>query len=125
MGTLNDIRRVNGRLVSIFERRRAYLYALSLAYAGRTIQRFRAQQPAASGLRGAYWTNQTGQAAARMFTKAFLDGESVGWRMSHGVDYGVYLELANNRRNEAIRPLVEAYGMAMIAAVRRHFRSDK
>jgi len=125
LATSNDIRKVTGRIVGIFERRRAYLYALCLSYAGAAIQRFRAQQPAGSGLRGAYWTNQTGQAAARMFTKAFLDGDSVGWRMSHGVDYGVYLELSNNRRNEAIRPLVEAYAMAMIAAIRRHFRSDR
>jgi len=124
LSTSGDISKVVGRIRGIYDRRRAYLYALSLSYAAAAIQRFRAQQPAVSGMRGEYWTNQTGQAAARMFTRAFMDGDSVGWRMSHGIDYGVYLELANNRRNEAIRPLVEAYAMAMIAAVRRHFGSS-
>ncbi len=121
MATSDDINRVTGKIVSIYERRRAYLYAISLAYAGRAIARFRAQQPAISGQRGMYWTNRTAQAAARMFTKAFMDGNSIGWLMAHGVPYGVKLELSNNRRNEAIRPLVEAYGQAMLAAVRKYY----
>jgi hypothetical protein len=120
----NDINRVTGKIKTIYERRRAYLYALSLAYAGHAIRRFRAQQPAVSGERGKYWTNRTAQAAARMFTRAFMDGDSVGWRMSHGVKYGVYLELANNRRGEAIRPIVEAFGLAMIAAAKKYYRGD-
>jgi hypothetical protein len=120
----NDINRVTGRIKTIYDRRRAYLYALSLAYAGYAIRRFRARQPAAKGARGRYWTNRTGQAAARMFTRAFMDGDSVGWRMSHGVKYGVYLELANNRRNEAIRLIVEAFGLAMITAVKKYYRGD-
>jgi hypothetical protein len=41
-----------------------------------------------------------------MFSNAFIDGNDVGWFLSHGVQYGVYLELANDRQNEAIRPII-------------------
>lgn len=121
MATSDDIRRVNGNIRGLYEGRRVYLYALSLAYAGSVLRRFRAQQPAIPGQRGKYWTNRTGQAAARVFTDAFRDEDSVGWRISHGVDYGVYLELANDRKHEALRPLAESFGLAMIKRVRDYY----
>ncbi len=41
-----------------------------------------------------------------MFTKAFIDGDEIGFLLAHGVDYGVYLELANDRAYEVIRPVI-------------------
>ena len=41
-----------------------------------------------------------------MFARAFKDQEEIGWFLSHGQDYGVYLELANDRKSEAIRPII-------------------
>ena len=118
---MSDIDRVKETIRGIFERRRAFAYALCVAYAGYAIRNFRARQPAGRGARGRYWVNRTGQAATRMFTGAFQSGSTVGWRMSHGVDYGVYLELANNRRNEAIRPTVEKFGQRMLKELRGYY----
>ena len=53
-----------------------------------------------------YWKNRTHDAEKRMFSEAFIDRNEIGWFLAHGVSYGVYLELANNRQNEAIRPIV-------------------
>ena len=104
---MSDIQRVKSTIRDIYGRRLAALYALALASAGYTIRSFRARQPAARGARGKYWTNRTGQAAARMFTRAFREQRQIGFLMAHGVPYGVYLELKDNRRNEAIRPEIE------------------
>ena len=80
------------------------MYALSLEFAGLAINYFRAQQA-----NGAYWTNQTNQAKDLMFTGGFIESEVIGWFMSHGVEYGPYLELANNGQNQAIRPIIQRF----------------
>jgi len=125
MATSDDVARVKGNIAVIYERRKAYLYALCLAFAGYAIRNFRARQPAAIGARGRYWVNRTGQAAARMFTSAFKTESVLGWRMSHGVPYGVYLELANNRRNQAIRPTVEKYAAVFFRTISDYLVAGK
>ena len=86
MGILGDISRVKKNITSQFEIRKAKVFALSLSYAGRAINEFRAAQ---DGDR--FWENQTHTAANRMFSNAFIEGEVVGWFLSHGIFYGVYL----------------------------------
>jgi hypothetical protein len=54
-----------------------------------------------------------------MFTRAFKGQDYVGWLMAHGVDYGPYLELTNDRRNEAIRPEVEKQAPVFIGEARK------
>lgn len=94
------------QLMAIYDRQRAAVYALCVAWAGYALAEFREKQPNGSGNGGAYWDNQTGVAAAEVFSDAFIDGEDLGWFISHAVEYGVYLELANNRQNESLRPIV-------------------
>jgi len=101
---LLDVGLVKANIKNIYERRKAAIYALSLYYAGLAINYFRQQQN-----NGAYWTNQTNQAKDLMFTDAFIEGDIIGWFMSHGVEYGPYLELANNGQNEAIRPVIQRF----------------
>lgn len=74
------------------------LYALSLEYAGQAINKARAEKN---------WTDRTSQAVDRMFSSAFIDKDEIGFFLSHGVFYGVYLELANDRKYEIIRPVIE------------------
>lgn len=113
----DDVERVKKSIGDIFERRRVAVYALCLAYAGYALRNFQARQPATVGSRGRYWVNRTGQAAARMFTRAGKSGSVLWWRMSHGVPYGIYLERANNRRNQAIMPTVEKFATLFYAAL--------
>ncbi len=99
-----SVTQVKKNINDIYRRRRAAVYALALDYAARAINFFRSVQPPKPNSQGLFWTNRTGQAAARMFTGAELDENSVSWFMAHGVQYGIYLELANDRRDAAINP---------------------
>jgi hypothetical protein len=107
-------------LDGVFERKKAALYALCLEYAGSVLAEFRARQPVStfdssflakysSANVGYFWTNRTGTAAAEVFSDAFLGDDAMGWFLAHGVDYGVYLELANDRRHAALQPLVAEF----------------
>lgn len=106
------------QLKAIYQRKRAALYSISLAFAGQELAGFRARQPSGSGVVGEFWTNQTSVAADSVFSDAFVDKDDMGWFISHGVDYGVYLELANDRKHEALRPIVEAAFPKFMEAVR-------
>lgn len=96
---------VVNNIVKIYEIRKVKLFALSLEFAGRAINIFRQRQGSAQ-LEKYIWTNQTVQAQKKMFSNAFIDGDEIGFFLSHGVEYGVYLELANDRKFEIIRPIM-------------------
>ncbi len=101
MSVRDDVGRVSRRIKGIYERRRLAVYALSLSYAARALNYFRQNQD-----NNAYWSNRTYQARDRVFADAQIEGDIVSWFIAHGVDYGVYLELANNRLHEALRPTI-------------------
>lgn len=105
MGTAQDVIKVAKNIVDAYNRKRVALYVLSLDYAGRIINDFRQIQEGAE----LYWENQSGDAARTMFSDAFLNDKEVGFFMSHMQQYGIYLELANDRQNEAIRPLIQKW----------------
>ena len=104
-------------LKAIYNRRRAALYALAVEYAAKAINSFRVKQR-----NGAFWNNQTGIARDTMFTQAFIESNVVGFLMAHMVEYGVYLELANNGIHEAIRPTMMIYAPQFIKAARALFK---
>ena len=106
------------QLKEIYQKKRAALYSLCLAFAGAALSEFRSRQPGGSGVTGEFWTNQTSVAADSVFSDAFVDKDDVGWFLAHGVEYGVYLELANDRQHEALRPIVEAMFPKFMDAVR-------
>lgn len=114
MSVNDDIKKVKLNIEDIYRKKEAALYALCLNYAALALQYFRSAQGG-----GRFWRNQTNQAMDRMFTDAFRDSKFIGWLMSHGVSYGVYLELANDRRHEAIRPVIQRYAGRFIAAAKR------
>lgn len=99
-----------------FDRKKAAVYALSQAYAAKALAYFQEQQAGEK-----YWVNETNQAKDRMFAKGYLEKELVGWFMAHGVEYGPWLELSNNRQNEAIRPVIEVFKDAFYADVKAVF----
>ena len=107
-------------LDAIYARKRAAVFALCLEYAARILAEFRVQQMVGPGGgswidryngqgKGRYWNNQTETAAKTVFSDAFTDGDEIGFFIAHMVEYGVYLELANDRRYEALRPLIEKF----------------
>lgn len=104
MGIADDINKVNGEIREIFDRRRAAVYAKSLQYAAKALNYFRQQQA-----NNKYWDNRTGTARDTMFAKAAFDDGDIVWFMSHWVQYGIYLELANDGKHESIRPVINKY----------------
>ena len=105
----SDVVRVVSNIRGIYERRRASVYALCLYYASLAINYFKQVQPASPGSAGEFWHNQSGQAAARMHSGAYQEENIIAWFMAHGVQYGVYLELANDARHQAIRPVIQRF----------------
>jgi hypothetical protein len=86
---------------------RKYDAALALCnrYAGLAEKTLRDSQGVGQG-EGQFWTNQTSDAVKSAFGYTIADSESVGWGLAHGMEYGVWLELANNREHAAIEPAV-------------------
>lgn len=121
---LTGLPEVKKKIASIYLRRRAAAYALSLQYAALALKYFRSVQPSSPNTKGLFWTNRTGQAAARMFTQGIKEDNVVGWLMAHAVQYGVYLEKANNRRYQSIRPIIQRFAGRYLAAVRRLYSDN-
>ncbi len=94
----------NDNVNNILKRKKAALYALTLNYAAKALNYFRRQQASE-----AYWKNQTFQAMDEMTTGGIREKDVIGWFMAHGVEYGPQLELANNGRNEAIKPVIDHF----------------
>ncbi len=87
------------------QKKAAAVYALCVYYASLALQLFRRQQASQR-----YWNNQTHLAMDTVFARGFREGnDAMGWFMAHTQQYGVYLELANDRKHEAIRPIIERY----------------
>lgn len=111
---------VTNNIAKIIELRKVKLFALSLEFAGKAINIFRERQGKTLGTKY-IWTNRIGDAEKRMFSNAFIDGDEIGFFLSHGVEYGIYLETANDRQNEAIRPIMLELAPAFFKAVKEIF----
>ena len=58
------------------------------------------------------WDDQTGNARSGLFSVSELAGEIVTIYLSHGMEYGVFLELCNSGKYAIIMPTLEAnYGV--------------
>lgn len=101
-----DTEKVKRSIRSEFEKKERAVYALCVYYAGVVLRHFRIHQEM-----GTYWSNQTNIAKDTVFSQAFKEegGKVLGFFLAHTVQYGVYLELANNRQNEALRPIINEY----------------
>jgi hypothetical protein len=85
-----------------FVRQRVALVSLCQTYAGRW---------EAEAKRVAPWTDRTGNARNRLAGRAMLYENTeerfvAGVRLSHGVDYGVWLEVTDRPRGRSARPAI-------------------
>jgi len=90
-------------------KRRAQLEALDQFYAVLGLNYFRSEQPPSINRQGRWWFNRTGQAALRVFTDTIRERDVMGWFIAHGVFYGIYLTLANDRQNDALLPVIKRF----------------
>jgi hypothetical protein len=119
MSAADDARRVSIGIADRVQKSKLAILALAESHRGAMQDEFLNNQPAQQGAVGKYWTNRTSDARNRVFSEVINKADAVGFFMAHGIDYGVYLELANDRQNEALRPLIEKYGRAFIERVRK------
>ena len=102
------------RFRRIFAGRITATKALCEYYAALALQTFRQRQ---SG--NEYWNNKTSTAYSRVYAEGFIEGDVIGWFIAHAVEYGVYLELANDRKHEALRPIVMELEPAFMRDLKR------
>ena len=96
---LEVVRNIN----AIYDRKRARFTQLCLEYAARAENLFNTAQDD-----NFFWNNQTFQAQGSVFGGVIDEKDFVGFFLAHGKDYGVYLELADDRKNEALRPIINS-----------------
>lgn len=70
----------------------------------------------------AVWTDRTGNARQTLYTEVEQQMTTVGILLSHGVDYGVYLELANQGEYSVIGPALDYWAPRIWNAVQALFR---
>lgn len=58
----------------------------------------------------ARWTDRTGHARQRLTGDVLIAGEGYKLRLAHGVDYGIFLELAHERRYAIIEETINTVG---------------
>jgi hypothetical protein len=95
---VTGVEQVKVNINAAYGRFRVALIALSLQYAGKALQLFRTFQTFNS-----FWNNQTFAAYNTVFTQSEVTDTIIGFFISHKVSYGVYLELANDRKHESLR----------------------
>jgi hypothetical protein len=110
------------------------VYSLAKKYASVTEQKAQDLQNVGQLQRGSRagletgaigWVNQTEQAIRGIRAEAFKENGFIGFRIFHTKEYGVYLELANNRKYELLRPLINLMGKQFLDAVNKNGAGGK
>ena len=81
------------------QRRKAGVFALCQIFAGRAEAQAKTNAP---------WMDRTGLARKELTGRAVADEDGFAVYLSHTVEYGVYLELANGGKYAILRPTLES-----------------
>ena len=100
----SGVDKVKLTIEEIYARKKIAAYALCLHYSALALQYFRAEQAA-----NKFWTNRTYLAMDTVFSGAYKEYNLVGWFMAHTLQYGIYLEKANNEKHAALNPIVNHF----------------
>ena len=109
-----DIDDLKKNISEIYKKKEVAAYALCTYYAGLCLQRFRQKQA-----QNAFWNNQTNYAYNGVYSHADITKEYVGFFMAHIAEYGIELELKNNRKHESLNPTIAAFYSRFIRDVER------
>jgi len=96
------------------ERRRAATIALAHRWAGDLEGKMKTEQAA-----GTYWINRTHNALLELSGQASVGRDAVRIVLAHGVDYGVYLELARDGQNAILGPTLNAAAPEILDSYRK------
>jgi hypothetical protein len=116
MADVEGVDDVKATIRDIYDKRRAAILGIARDYAALMIQWFRANQIAKK-----WWNNQTGDAMAGIVSLSGGDltpEGDVSMHANHMMQYGIYLELSNNGKHAALRPMMIEFAGKYIAACR-------
>ena len=103
-------------------KRRMDAYGVAVEQALFQLGLFFAAKMEAHAKRHAAWTDRTSNARQSLFGVVTKEGDNVVLILSHGVDYGVFLELANQGNFAIIGPTLQQHYSEIMEAVRGIFR---
>lgn len=87
------------------------VYALANRYSGEMQKDFLDRQMSGQPSNGITpWQNQTNQAMQRVRFRPYIRQNAIGVRGTHGVEYGIHLERANNRKHAMLLPIISRIG---------------
>ncbi|NPV44807.1 MAG: hypothetical protein HPY70_12670 [Firmicutes bacterium] len=64
------------------------------------------------------WQDRTGTARAGLFAKPEVDGDDIVIRLGHSVEYGIYLELAHERKYAILEPTARKFARNILKSYR-------
>lgn len=99
-----QISSVKSNVTKIYLKKRNAAIALCYEYGGLALNAFLQKQTG-----NAYWKNRTYVALDTVFSGVINESGFVGFFLAHLQKYGIYLELANDRKHEALRPIVMSF----------------
>ncbi len=103
-------------------KRRMAAYGVAVMNSLFQLGQFFAAKMEAHAKRHASWTDRTSNARQTLFGVSAKEGENVVVILSHGVDYGVFLELAHQGNFAIIGPTLQQHYSEIMEAVRGIFR---
>jgi hypothetical protein len=104
----NGIAKVQLNIEAAFKRRKNAALVLCKKYALVAQQQLLEHQGTEQLQEGAFWTNRTSLAVKGIVPLTDQDDQSVYFGLAHTMEYGKYLELANNREHESLRPVLRS-----------------
>ena len=101
---------VNRRLLELTGRQKAAVSALSERYAAEMEAHAKPNAP---------WVDRTSMARKLLFGYVFSREAHLLIRIAHGVEYGKYLELANQQKNAILEPTAKQYAPKFFEDVKK------
>jgi len=105
------------------ERRRAAIVGLAQEWAGKLEAQMKEEQNQEK-----YWKNRTHNAKNGLFGEVEISGlrrDEVLIKLAHSVEYGVFLELANDGEHAILKPTLDAAIPEIYAAYEKLWKDDK
>ncbi len=94
-------------------------YARAIFQSGRRVAYEQAEEMEQYAKDNARWTDRTGDARERLHATVEETGPIGTIVLAHGVDYGIWLEIANGGRYSIIPETIDVYGPKVMASLQR------
>lgn len=97
----------------IFDARKVRLAGECERIAGVAVEDMQTRQ-----LQNEFWNNETFQAVETLFSGPIHEPDAEGFFVAHHMDYGVFLELANDRKHAILLPTATKFSEDLVKAAK-------